>query len=198
MASPTKSYAVVAALQELAANSVYTGTPIDMGAKLGGLLIIQFGRAVTTALTAGVQFRVEASGAASGNMAWHPIGQFQSAIATAIRLAVTTTSNSGQKELTLSTTTGYALRDRIFVENVTLLNSEFHRVVLVHAATHLTVEDNLANTQADTTSFVATAAESYGCPIEMGVARIRLVVDNSPNGVAIRFKADLSLVDTFA
>jgi hypothetical protein len=191
----TKSYTEVSALQALAANTVYVSSEVDMSAKYGGILSIQFARAVTTALTAGVKFRVEIGSVASGNMAWGLLAMFQTTIATAVRLAVTTTSNSGQKELAMSSTTGFALADRIFVEDATLANSEFHEVALIHAATHLTVEENLANTHVDTTTFVANSAERFLCQIPLEVTRLRLVADNDPNAVAAYFKAQLVTVD---
>jgi len=197
MAAPTKSYQVVAALQSLAANTVYVGSDIDVSTKLGGLMIIQFARAVATALTAGVKFRVEVAGAAAGNMAWGLLRSYQTAIATAARLAVTTQSEATQKEILMSNTTGYALTDRIFVENAVLANSEFHEVCLIHASTHLTIEENLAHVQ-EVTAFVSNSAERYICSIPVEAARIRLIVDNDPNAVAVYFKADLLTVDTIA
>jgi hypothetical protein len=191
----TESYVAVAALQSLAANTVYVGADQDMSGKYGGILTIQFARAVTTALTAGVKFRVEMRKAAAGNMAWGLLCSFVTAIATAIRLAVTTQSAASQKELTMSSTTGYALTDRVFVENAVLANSEFHEVSLIHASTHLTVEENLANIQ-EVTAFVANSAERYECAIPMECKCFRLVVDNDANGVAVYFKADLVQVDT--
>jgi hypothetical protein len=190
----TKTYTQVAALQALAANTVYISSEVDMSAKYGGLLLIQFARAVTTALTAGVRIRVETRGVASGNMAWGLLCSFQTGLATAVRLALT--SESTLQTLTMTTTTGFALTDRVFVENATLANSEFHEIRKVNAGASLLIEENLANTQAATTTFVANSAERFLCQIPLEPMAIRLVVDNDANAVAVYFKAQLITVDT--
>jgi len=170
------------------------GADQDMSGKYGGILTIQFARAVTTALTAGVKFRVEMRKAAAGNMAWGLLCSFVTAIATAVRLALT--SESTGQTLTMTTTTGYALTDRIFVENATLGNSEFHEIRKINGGASLLIEENLANTQAATTTFVANSAERYECVIPPECKAFRLVADNDANAVVVYFKADLVQVDT--
>jgi hypothetical protein len=188
----TKAYTAVQALVQLAANAVSVGAAQDVSTHLGGLLIIQFGRGVVTALGTAPKFRVEVAPAASPTPAtgWGELTAYRPDQALCISLPPTTTSNSGQTEITMTTTTGFVIGDRVFVLNTTLASSEFGQVCVVHASNHITLEENLVNTQTAAACLVQSKAERYVCAIPAEVGQFRIVADGSGSGYATYWKAD--------
>jgi hypothetical protein len=188
----TKAYTATAALQQLAANAVYVGAAQDVSAHMGGLLIIQFGRGVVTALGTAPTFNVEIAPAASPTVetGWGLLAPFMPDQALCISLPPTSTSAAGQKEITMTTTTGFTVGQSVFVLNTTLADSEFHKIAVVHAANHITTFENLANEQTAAACLVQTKAERFVCSIPPEVGQFRLVVDGSGSGYATYFKAD--------
>jgi len=188
----TKAYTAYQPLVQLGANAVSVGSAQDVSTHLGGLVIIQFGRGVATALGTAPTFRIEVSPAASPSPAtgWGLLTSFTPDQALCISLPPTSTSNSGQPEITMTTTTGFAAGQRVFVLNTTLENSEFHQIMLVHASNHITLEENLVNQQTAAACLVQNKAERFVCQIPPEVAAFRIVADGSSSGYATYWKAD--------
>lgn len=153
-------------------------------------IMIHMGRTVTTAFTAGINFRIEASSQSSGDGHWYPITIFTSALGSSVATeAVSAAAVAGQNVIPMADTTGFVAGDIIFIQNTTIGNSEFARVALVTAATSITIEDNLVNTQ--TTSTVFDQAELYYAQIDCSsIIRLRLVVDGSGTGQNFAVSAD--------
>lgn len=196
MATITKTQAQLAAPQSLASNTVYVSSEIDVATKLACFLAIKFGRRATTALTEGVEFRVEASGKASGDGDWHTIYSYKTAVATAESEAVSGTVSSGTNVITVASTTNLARADIVYIDNSTIGNSEWGRVKSIVAATSITIEDNLVNAQ--TGSTIYDQAEILPAIFVDCTAfkRLRVVVDGSNTGQAVAFEINYVTADS--
>lgn len=155
---------------------------------------IHMGRQTETAFSAGINFRIEMSPAPSGTGNWHTITQFTSALGSSVGSQAVGAAGAaaGQKVIPMTSTTGFAVGDMIFIQNATLANSEFHRITVVTTNTSITIEDNLQNAQ-PSTSTVYDQAESYYALIDTSsIKRLRIVVDGS--GAAQNFAVHCDVV----
>ena len=185
----------VLALQSVASGAVVFSSAIDVSTAFAARLFLWFGRRAATALTIPCRFRLEASSHANADGHWIPIWEQSSATVLAADEAVNGACASGQAEIPMASTTSFADDDLIFIDNGTIANSEWHRILLVHTNVHVTVEENLVNTQ--TGSTVYNKAELYNVPIDLTtVKRLRLVIDNSGTGQAVAVRAELNTFDT--
>lgn len=143
---------------------------------------IRFGRLTTSAFTAGVNFRIETSPEAAGNL-WNPVTEFTSQLGSSVATeAVNGTCAAGQKVIPMASTTGFVAGDKIYTDNTTPANSEFGRVKTISGNTSITQEDNLVNAQTGSTVF--DQAEIYA-PVQVDVSaalRLRVVADGSGTG----------------
>lgn len=174
MASPVKTVGTsLLAIQTVATNAVAIGSVIDVSTKFAGCAYVHFGRTATTALTAAMQFRIDASAKASLDGQWYPLYAWQSGVAVAVAPSATAGA-AGAKSITVTNTGLFAGLPIFCYISGTIANSEFARVVTQVSTTSITVEDNLVNAQ--TTSVITTQAEMYAIPLDFsGVGRIRLV-----------------------
>ncbi len=152
-------------LQTNATGVVVVGSAVAVATQLAASIFIHFGRQSNTALTAGCFFRIEVSSKTSGNQYWIPIAQFTSLIAAVTSQAVNGTCNSGQKVVSMASTTGMTVGDIVFISNGTLANSEWGRIVSISANVSITLEENLANTQ--TGSTVYPSGEMYLANVDL-------------------------------
>lgn len=177
----------IIALQVITTNSIIDSGAVSLETKLGSILMIRLGRTVSTALSVGVRVRVEVSPNSTGDDTWFTIAQYQTGVAAAnTGKDITTQSNSGQATVTMTTTTGLAQRDKIFIyDTVTLGNSEFHRVKTVNAGASIVLERNLANTQ-PTTSDVFNQVQEFLCYLDaLAITRVRVIIDTLGVGQSI-------------
>lgn len=197
MGSFTKSrQTALAAIQSVSASSVLISSEFDMSAKMGGNLQIRFGRTSATAAGAGVNIRCEASSESSGDNSWFPFAIIPTAFAACEAEALTGTVNSGQKVLTLASTTNLTAGDLIFIKNSTFANSEWGRIKSIVSNTSVTIEDNLVNAQ--TGSTIYDLAEIYPIiNIPESAIRIRVVADGSLFTQAFAFHCGLITIDSF-
>jgi len=151
-------------------------------------IMIRLGRQTETAFTAGVNFRIEASAATSGDGYWFPITTFTSALGTNVGSeAVNGACAAGQKTINAASTTNLVVGNIIFINNTTLANSEFARITTVTLNTSIAVEDNLLFAQTGSTLY--TQGEFYYALIDTtAIERLRIVVDGS--GAAQNFVVD--------
>jgi hypothetical protein len=196
MATITKTQATtLLALQSLASNSVVISSPVDVSTKLAATIGIHFGRRATTALTEGVEFRIEASMKSSGDGFWFPLASFKTAIATAESEAVSGTVSSGTNVITVASTTNLVAGDLVYIDNGTIANSEWGRVKSIVSNTSITIEDNLVNAQ--TSSTIYDQAEFLSAVIVLtAVGRIRLVADGKNTGQAVALEAYIVTADS--
>jgi hypothetical protein len=185
MATITKSYTTLLALQSLASNSVVASAAQDVSTKLAATVFLHFGRRAAAALTEGVEFRVEGSSKASGNGHWFPLAAFKTALATSEAEAVTGTVSAGTNVVTVASTTNLVAGDIVYIDNTTIGNSEWGRIKSVNANVSITLEDNLVNAQTGAT--VYDQAEIFpGVQIDLtAVGRIRVVADGRNTGQAV-------------
>lgn len=178
MATITKSYTTVLSLQSNAASTVLLSSAQDVSTKLAATIFIWFGRRSATAAGAGCNIRIEGSGASSGDAAWKALHTFTTTYAACESEAVSGTVTSGQKVITVASTSNLTIGDYIYIDNGTIANSEWHRIKSIVTNTSVTVEDDLTNAQ--TSSTIYDSAEDFVWQGDLtGLARIRIVVDGA-------------------
>lgn len=184
MATPSKTQAQsIIALASLASNSVSISSALDVSTKFAGTWLIHFGRRATSALTEGLEFRIEASAKSSGDGFWYPVAAFKTKIAAVTSEAVNGTCNSGQKVIAMTSTTGMTVGDIVYIDNTTIANSEWGRIAVVTSNTSITLEDNLNNAQ--TGSIVFPSGEMYAAQIDLlAIGRVRVVANGDNTGQA--------------
>jgi len=182
-------------LQSLASNSVVISSAVDVSTKLAATVGIHFGRRIATALTEGVEFRIEASTKSSGDGHWYPLAVFKTAIATSEAEAVSGTVASGTNVITVASTTNLVAGDKVYIDNGTIANSEWGRIKSIVGSTSITIEDNLVNAQTGATIY--DQAEFYVASLDLtAVGRIRLVVDGRNTGQAVAVEAHIVTADS--
>lgn len=184
MASLTKTQAIsVLSLQSVASNTVVLGSAVDVSTKLAATVFIHSGRRTNSALTEGVEYRIEASAKSSGDGFWWPLASFKSAIILAESEAVSGTVSSGTNVITVASTTNLIAGDLVYIDNSTIANSEWGRVKSISSNTSITIEDNLLNAQ--TGSTIYDQAEFFVAQLDLtAVGRIRAVADGRNTGQA--------------
>lgn len=187
----------LAAIQSVSASTVLISSEFDMSTKLGGNLQIRFGRTSATAAGAGVNIRCESSSETSGNNSWFPFAIIPTAFAACESEALTGTVSSGQKVLTLASTTNLTAGDLIFIKNSTFANSEWARIKSIVSNTSVTIEDNLVNAQ--TSSTIYDSAEIFPIiNIPESAMRIRVVFDGSLFTQTFAVHCGLITIDSFS
>lgn len=182
-------------LQSVASNTVVISSAQDVSTKLAATVFIHFGRRATTALTEGMEFRIEASSKSTGDGHWYPVAAFKTAVAAAESEAVSGTVSSGTNVITVASTTNLVAGDLIYIDNGTIGNSEWGRVKSIVAATSVTIEDNLVNAQTGATIY--DQAEFYVAQIDLSaIGRLRLVADGRNTGQAVAVEAHMVTADS--
>lgn len=195
MATLSKTNGTLFALASTAASSVAISSALDVSTKMGGLLYVRFGRRSATAAGAGVNIRLEASMASSGDNSWFPFAIFTTAFAACESEAVSGTVGSGTNVITVASTTNLTAGDLIFIDNGTIGNSEWGRVKSIVANTSITIEDNLVNAQTGATIY--DSAEIYSpVSIPAGAYRIRAVIDGSGFTQAFAVEVRYTTIDS--
>lgn len=196
MATITKTQGTsLLTLQSVASNSVVISSAQDVSTKLAATVFIHFGRRATTALTEGMEFRIEGSSKSSGDGHWYPLATFKTAVAAAESEAVSGTVSSGTNIITVASTTNLVAGDLIYIDNGTIANSEWGRIKSISTNTSVTIEDNLVNAQTGATIY--DQAEMFAAQLDLtAVGRIRLVADGRNTGQAVAVEADMVTGDS--
>lgn len=160
---------------------VKMSSELDTTNLLSTSIFIHLGRLVTNAFTTGVNFRIEASAAISGDGQWYPVTIFTSALGTNVGSQAVGAALAGQNILPIGATANFVVGDIVYISNAIEANDEFGRITTVTLNTSITLEDNLLFTQ--TGSTVISKAEMYYALIDTSaIARLRIVVDGSGAG----------------
>jgi hypothetical protein len=196
MATITKTQGTsLLSLQSVASNTVVISSAQDVSTKLAATVFIHFGRRAATALTEGMEFRVEASSKSSGDGHWYPLAVFKTAIAASETEAVSGTVSSGTNVITVASTTNLVAGDLIYIDNGTIANSEWGRIKSIATNTSVTIEDNLVNAQ--TSSTIYDQAEFFAAQLDLtAVGRLRLVADGRNTGQAVAVEAHMVTGDS--
>lgn len=185
-------------LQSVASAAVVKSSALATAGTLAAAVYIHFGRRIATALTVGAIIRIEGSAKDSGDGHWFVLGgaQFITNIAAVGSEAVSGTCSSGQAVIGMASTTGFAVRDIVFIDNGTIANSEWGRIKAVDANVSITLEDNLVNAQ--TGANVYAGAQFFSAPsLDLsGVKRLRAVVDNIGSGQAVAIEVEIVTCDS--
>lgn len=198
MATPSKTVGTtLLSLQSLASNTVVISSALDVSGKFAAWVTIHFGRRATTALTDGVEFRIEGSSKSSGDGHWHVLQAFKTLIALAETEAVSGTVAAGTNVITVAATANLVRGDMIYLDNSTIANSEWGRIKSVSANVSVTIEDNLVNAQTGSTIF--DQGEMFNALLDLSaVTRLRLVADGSGTGQAVAIEAFINYLDSIA
>ena len=196
MATITKTVATsLLSLQSVASNTVVISSAQDVSTKLAATVFVHFGRRAATALTQGVDIRVEGSSKSSGEGHWYPLAIIKTDFVACEAEAVSGTVNAGQKVITVAATANLTVGDIIFIDNGTIANSEWHRIKAVSTNTSVTVEDDLVNAQTGATLY--DRAEMYALSIDLtAVSRLRLVFAAIDTGQAVAVEAHMTTADS--
>lgn len=182
-------------LQSLASNSVVISSAQDVSTKLAATIFIHFGRRATTALTEGVEFRVEGSAKASADGHWYPLATLKTDFVACESEAVSGTVSAGTNVITVASTSNLTAGDLIYIDNGTIANSEWGRIKSISTNTSVTIEDNLVNAQTGATIY--DRAEIYALSIDLtAVSRIRLVANGNNTGQAVAVEAFMTTADS--
>ena len=198
MASLTKTGSqTLLALQSVAASSVAVGAAFDVSTKLGGIILVRFGRRSATAAGAGVNIRLEMSYASAGTSnTWFTFATLTTAFA-AVNSQTLGTVASGQNVLSMAATAGITVGNVVLIDNSTVAQIEWGRVKAVSANVSATIEDNLVNTQ--TGFIIYNGAEIYNpVAIPEAALSIRCVADGSLFTQAFAVEARVTTIDTIA
>lgn len=179
-------------LQSLtSAPRVVMSSELDTTNILSTSITIHLGRTSTNVFQSGINFRIEASSATSGDGYWFPVTIFTSALGTGTGSQnVNGTAAAGQKVIPIAATANFSVGDIVYIQNTTISNSEFGRIAVVTANTSITLEDNLRFSQ-PATSIVTSKSEMYYALIDTSaIERLRIVVDGTQPGVGATFNFD--------
>lgn len=200
VSTPTKTVGQTAiswANGDLASAAQYISSAIDVSGKFGIGFSIQVARKTGTAFTVGwPNIRIEASAKSSGNDSWVPRFVFQPALGASI---VNTTLNgalsAGATSFVVTSATNIAIGDYIFLGDASTANFELVRVKAVSGTT-ITPEEAITYNHSNG-AVVTDQAESIYVPIDCtGIARMRVVADNSNSGQAMATQVLYTLFDS--
>jgi hypothetical protein len=154
--------------QRLPAYSVFKSASIDVSQEVVGSVYIKF--ATLTALSASVEFRIEAQSAST----WHPIQKFKTSI---FPPAIATIISAVGTTLTTNNTFFLDPGDIIYTENSNIALSEWVPVV-ARLSNGLTILDAYQNDQ--TNSVIYDSGEYFTATLDLAsISAIRLVADAS-------------------
>lgn len=197
VASKTQDISVITLQKLTVAPRVLISSVLNVASAFSAGLYIRLGRVTTSAFTASVNIRIEASPTSSGNTHWHPVNgaQFTSALGSSVASqALTAASVVGDKTLTMAATTNFAVGDLVFIDDtVDVTKGEFGRIASINTGVSITLEEGLTYAHAVTTTTVYDQAEQYYAQIDcQDKGRLRLVIDGA--GAAQNFAIDAMAV----
>lgn len=176
--------AQVNAWTALAQNTEADTDAIDLSGSYASHLAIDIGLTSATAHT-GTRVIVDVSSYASTDEFWTPLVDFITCVGTANEEAITNNPlNAGEYDITVASTTGYTtvLADggvqTIFLLDATVANSEILRVNNVITDSNIYSLDVVTRTHQNTAKLYSIAA-SHVIEIPFGIARARVIIDNT-------------------
>ena len=181
-------------LQEVTTAPRVLAGEVDVSADTVATVFIRMGRTVTSAHSAGVEYRIELSPDRTGNR-W---GIYNSPTTGSVGTSVATEVVKGacaakQDAVGMESTTGFTVGDVVFIENTTFASSEFGKVKKVTAGTSVTLEDSLVNAQTGSTVFDQAEIKTPVIIDVRSAARLRVVVDGSGAGQNFAIDAQVLL-----
>lgn len=152
------------------------GAAKDVSAKMGGIVVIRFGRRSASAAGAGAKIIIQASPSTDGAI-WSDLYTYTTDFAACASQAVSSNAAAAQKVISVAATANLPVQTPIFIANSSQGNSEWHVTQALTTNTNITTRDDLDYAQS-TSSTIYTAAE-MPTPIRFpaGIARLRAVHD---------------------
>jgi hypothetical protein len=178
--------------QSLATGADVIGT-LDVSTGLSASFWFWMGRTSGTAFTpVGVQFRIEASPASSGDTEWSVLGgmSFETALGSSVaNTTVSGTEAAGQTVITLTSATNFVAGDLIYFQNSTIGNSEWHRILSV-SGSDITLEEAIVNAQTGASVYDQAEYFNTGVIDCSSLRRLRVVcVNRTGQTVHVKSKA---------
>lgn len=198
MATVTKTAGTVLfAPQELASNSVLISSEVNVASKFAATFFIKIGRTSASALTAGVQCRIEGAPTASGDTTWHSLMEVTSYAGAAEAEPLVNTEPAGSTVIQVSSTTNLSVGNIITFRNSTPSETEWARIISVAGGISITLQEGLLFEQ-DSGSSLYTGADIFP-PIFVdcsALSRLRLVINASQTGQIIALAASVITADS--
>ena len=156
------------------------GTSVVMATYLNAVIVCWHALVEATANTNPGTFRVFGSLDAADDENWFHILDIDASNATAATEAMTATEPAGETVLAVASTTGFAAKDNIYVQDTgTLGDSEWHTVDKIVANTSIDIMMGLTN-QKDSSDVIWGSAQQFTVPLPGNLSRVR--VDFSHEG----------------
>lgn len=151
------------------------GVEIDVANDLGVSGVLEHAYVEVTANASPASFYIMANPFDSGDEGWYTLLQFDTSTTAAPTEVLSGAEAAAQTVLEVASTTGFAVGDTIYVQDATVNNGEWHRIIRIVTNASITIAHGLADAKAGTDT-IWGEAEQF--PFEFDVSNYkRLKVD---------------------
>lgn len=175
-------------ITNVASNTTSTGSALDVSTYYSGGVHVLFGRLSGTALSVQPQIRLQYTGVASSPTAqdWATTATWKPAVGSSVfATTISSGGGSGSTAVTVGSTTNLAAQDYVFIQDSTLANSEWVRVVSVSGSV-MNIAEALINTHANGSNLFDQSEEYSLDQMDLtSVQKLRLQVENAGTGQGI-------------
>lgn len=173
MADNTQAKSTIIAHAAVTHPNSIEGTAVSVATALKGTIILKHALLEATANTNPGTFRIYTSIDASGDDAWNHLMDIDVSDATAATEAMTATEPIAETVLAVASTTGFAAKDNIYVQDAgTLADSEWHSTNKIVSNTSIDIFMGLTNAK-DSSDFIWGSAQQFHVPLDFsGLSRI--------------------------
>jgi hypothetical protein len=127
-----------------------SGAELDVATKISISIDMFLGRVEATADTDPGTFYILKNLNESGDDGWTEIYSFTPIADTAETETLNATANSGQKVITVDSTTGFSVGDKVYIQDTgAIANSEYHIIDSIDTNVSITLRENLRVTKND-------------------------------------------------
>lgn len=176
-----------------ATGSIRESAEVAVTTELGATFFIQLGRSSGSAFTAGPTVRIEGSSASSGDDNWFTITSHAMAVGSSVANSTLNGAvSAGATSFVITSATGIAAGDVLFVGDASTANYEVVRVLSVSGTT-VNIEDAFVYSHT-TGAQVTDQAEliAVGPLCMCTYTRVRVVLDNKTSGQSVFSKVTMN------
>lgn len=183
MADYTKVHTNLIVHQAITHPGVIKGSAVDVKDALEMGVYIHHASVETNTPTAGElpEFHLEANPFASGDEGWDvlPGGKYTFSGTAPLSEALTATEPVAETVMAVASTADFALNERVYIKDATVVDGEWHRINTLVASTSYTLKDGLLNEKVTETMY--NQAEQFYASYSLGgIARVRGWYMNRP------------------
>lgn len=167
------------------------GADQSVTTKLSATIVMFHASVENTENTNPGSFSIQVSASGSGDEDWVTMAEFTATIDAADTEALTATEPAGEKVLTVSSTTGFAATDQIYIiDSGTLADSEWGKLEKIVVTMSLDLIDGLT-TGKDSSDAVWSEAEIFVAQLDLSaVGRLRVIFQHEgTTGANVHVKA---------